>query len=129
MKKNIYIFLLLSVNCILLQGSSTRLALAIWMIPTHSLFFLLQLCLVAYVNLTFMSCKTELSLINHLVLSSCLVLKYRQLFFLWATHFGERALKTLLESNVLNCCLKITKTDLRKIGLKMRELRFRELGS
>ena len=27
------------------------------------------LCLVAYVNLTFMSCKTELSLINHLVLA------------------------------------------------------------
>ena len=27
----------------------------------------------------------------------------------------------LLESNVLNCCLKITTADLRKIGLKMRE--------
>ena len=34
----------------------------------------------------------------------------------------------LLESNVLNCCLKITTADLRKIGLKMREWRFRELA-
>ena len=27
----------------------------------------------------------------------------------------------LLESNVFNCCLKITTANLRKIGLKMRE--------
>ena len=27
----------------------------------------------------------------------------------------------LLEPNVLNCCLKITTANLRKIGLKMRE--------
>ena len=27
----------------------------------------------------------------------------------------------LLESDVLNCCLKITMADLYKIGLKMRE--------
>ena len=27
----------------------------------------------------------------------------------------------LLESNVLNCCLKVTTADLPKIGLKMRE--------
>ena len=27
----------------------------------------------------------------------------------------------LLESNDLNCCLKITMADLHKIGLKMRE--------
>ena len=27
----------------------------------------------------------------------------------------------LLEPNVLNCCLKITSANLRKIGLKMRE--------
>ena len=27
----------------------------------------------------------------------------------------------LLESNVLNCCLRITMADLRKIGLKLRE--------
>ena len=27
----------------------------------------------------------------------------------------------LLESNILNCCLKITMADLCKIGLKMRE--------
>ena len=27
----------------------------------------------------------------------------------------------LLESNVLNCCVKRTTADLRKIGLKMRE--------
>ena len=46
-----------------------------------------------------------------------------------AMHFGKRALKTLLESNVLNCCLKITTADLRKIGLKIRELRFKELSS
>ena len=50
------------------------------------------------------------------------VLKYTQLlFFLWATHFGKRAFKTLLESNVFNCCLKITTADLLKIGLKMRQ--------
>ena len=35
----------------------------------------------------------------------------------------------LLESNVLNCCLKITKAGLRKIGLEMREWRFKELSS
>ena len=27
----------------------------------------------------------------------------------------------LLESIVLNCCVKVTTADLRKIGLKMRE--------
>ena len=72
------IYILYSVrNCILKQGSSTRLAFAIWMIPTRSpfccyhifLYSLAVLCLDAYVNLIFMSCKTELSLINHLVLS------------------------------------------------------------
>ena len=34
-------------------------------------FSLAELCLDAYVNLTFMSCKTELSLINNLVILSC----------------------------------------------------------
>ena len=61
-------------NCMLLQGSSTRLVFAIWMIPTHSLIYcyslffysLAVLCLVAYVNLTHMSCKTELILSCHL---------------------------------------------------------------
>ena len=50
------------------------------------------------------------------------VLKYTQFFSLWVTYFGNRALKTvkLWESNVLNCCLKMT-ADLRKIGRKMRE--------
>ena len=32
------------------------------------------------------------------------VLKYKQLFLLWATHFGKSTLKTLLESVVLICC-------------------------
>ena len=32
---------------------------------------LVVLCLNAFVNLMFMSCKTELSLINHLVILSC----------------------------------------------------------
>ena len=35
----------------------------------------------------------------------------------------------VLESNILNCSLKSTMADLRKKGLKMRERRFRELGS
>ena len=35
----------------------------------------------------------------------------------------------LLRLNVLNCCLKIATADLRKIGLRMRECRFRELSS
>ena len=35
----------------------------------------------------------------------------------------------LLRSNVWNCCLKITTTDLRIIGLRMREWCFRELSS
>ena len=34
----------------------------------------------------------------------------------------------LLESNILNYCLKITAADLHKIGLKMRESRFTELS-
>ena len=54
------------------------------------------------------------------------ILNYTQRFFLqvWATHFRiKTTLKTVksLESNVLNCCLKITMADLRKIGVKMRE--------
>ena len=50
------------------------------------------------------------------------VLKYTQLFSIWATYFGKRALKTvnLLESNALNCYLKMT-ADLHQIGRKMRE--------
>ena len=45
-------------------------SLSILLLP---LFFhsLVVLCLNAYVNLMFMSCKTELSLINHLVILSC----------------------------------------------------------
>ena len=73
------IYILYSVcNCILMQGSSTRLAFAT-MNPTrypfycyHFLVFLVVLCLDSCVYLTFMPCKTELSLIHHLVLS-CLV--------------------------------------------------------
>ena len=38
----------------------------------HFVSVLVVLCLDAYVNVTFMSCNTELSLINHFVLS-CLV--------------------------------------------------------
>ena len=44
----------------------------------------------------------------------------------WKENIEDRV--KLLESNVLNCCLKITTADLRKIGLKMREWRFRELA-
>ena len=46
-------------------------------------------------------------------------------FFLRATHFRKRTLKTdqvkLLGSQVLSCSLKITTANLRKIGLKMSE--------
>ena len=49
------------------------------------------------------------------------VLKYTQRFFLWTTHFGKRTLKTLLESIVLICCVKVTTANLCKGGLKMRE--------
>ena len=51
-------------------------------------------------------------------------IKYTRLFFLWAMHSGKRTLRDLvklLESNILNCCLKLTMADLCKIGLKMRE--------
>ena len=37
----------------------------------------------------------------------------------WKENIEDRV--KLLESNVLNCCLKITTADLHKIGLKMRE--------
>ena len=37
----------------------------------------------------------------------------------WKENSGDRV--KLLESNVLNCCLRITMAYLRKIGLKMRE--------
>ena len=37
----------------------------------------------------------------------------------WKENIEDRV--KLLGSNVLNCCLKITTADLRKIGLKMRE--------
>ena len=52
------------------------------------------------------------------------VLKYTQLsFFLghafWKENIEDRV--KLLELNVLNCFLKMTKADLRKVGLKMRE--------
>ena len=40
---------------------------------------------------------------------------------------GDRV--KLLELNVIKCCLKMTKADLRKIDLKMKEKRFRELSS
>ena len=45
-------------------------SLSILLLPFF-LYSLVALCLDAYVNLTFMSCKTELSLINHLVILSC----------------------------------------------------------
>ena len=35
----------------------------------------------------------------------------------------------LLEVNVLNCCLKMIRADLRRVGLKMTEWHFRELSS
>ena len=51
-------------------------------------------------------------------------------FFLGHTfckeNFEDRV--KLLELNVLNCCLKMTMGNLRKIGLKRREC-FRELSS
>ena len=37
----------------------------------------------------------------------------------WKENSEDRV--KLLGSNILNCCLKITMADLRKIGLKMRE--------
>ena len=45
-------------------------------------------------------------------------IKVYQLFFLWATHFGKlrehnKDRVKLLQSNVLNSCLKITKADLQ----------------
>ena len=45
----------------------------------------------------------------------------------WKENIEDRV--KLLESNVLNCCLKITTADLGKTGLEMRERHFRELGS
>ena len=50
------------------------------------------------------------------------VLKYSQLFFLWVIwkeNIEERV--QVLESIVLNSCVKVPKGDLHKIGLKMRE--------
>ena len=50
------------------------------------------------------------------------VLKYSQLFFLWVIwkeNIEERV--QVLESIVLNSCVKVPKIDLHKIGLKMRE--------
>ena len=56
---------------------------------------------------------------------------YRAFRFLrhafWKEKIEDRV--KLLELNVLKCCLKMTKADLRKIGLKMKERRFRELSS
>ena len=46
---------------------------------------------------------------------------------LWKANIEDRV--KLLESNVLNYCLKITTADLRKIDQKMREWRFKELSS
>ena len=46
---------------------------------------------------------------------------------LWKENIEDRV--KLLESNVLNSRLKITTADLRKIGRKMREWRFKELSS
>ena len=52
------------------------------------------------------------------------LLKDAQLFFfmshaVWKENTEDRV--RLLGSNILNCCLKMTMADLRKIGLKMRE--------
>ena len=44
----------------------------------------------------------------------------------WEENVEDR--EKLLESNVLNCPLKITTANLHKIGLKMREWHFRELS-
>ena len=56
---------------------------------------------------------------------------YRAFRFLrhafWKEKIEDRV--KLLELNGLKCCLKMTKADLRKIGLKMKEIRFRELSS
>ena len=45
---------------------------------------------------------------------------------LWKENIEDRV--KLLESNVLNCCQEITMANLRKIGLKIREWRFKELS-
>ena len=50
------------------------------------------------------------------------VLKYSQVFFLWVIwkeNIEERV--QVLESIVLNSCVKVPTGDLHKIGLKMRE--------
>ena len=66
-------------NCILLQGHPLDQPLlfglskfAIYFVVAFFFYSLVVLCLVAQVNLAFMSYKTELSLINHLVLS-CII--------------------------------------------------------
>ena len=45
----------------------------------------------------------------------------------WKENIEDRV--KLLESIVLNCCVKVTMADLRKTGLKIRGWHFRELRS
>ena len=50
---------------------------------------------------------------------------HTQLSFMGRTFWKENNKRQskiiLLESNVLNCCIEMTKADLLKIGLEMRE--------
>ena len=48
--------------------------------------------------------------------------KYAQLLFM-GHPFWKESIEDIIESNILNCCLKITTADLRKIhvGLKTGE--------
>ena len=49
------------------------------------------------------------------------LLKYTQLFFLYAMHFGKRTLKTPLKSVVLISCEKVTMANLAKVGIIFRK--------
>jgi len=59
------------------------------------------------------------------------LLKYTQLFFLWATHFRKRTLNTskIIGIKRFKLLSKDNNGHLHKIGLKMKEWRFKELSS
>ena len=60
------------------------------------------------------------------------VLEYYTAFLFMGLAFWKKNIEDrlkLLGLSILNCCLKKTTADLRKIGLKMREWRFKELSS
>ena len=75
-------------------------------------------------HITFRDCRVHF-FGDNLSRNSCIwTCTIHSFLFFWATHFGNRAFEDrvkLLESNVLNCCLRITTADLCKIGLQMWE--------